>query len=363
LLSFLHLLLEVKMARKATVVILSAEERTQLEKICNRTTSEQRLVFRAKLILALSGGLSVEQVSKQLNVPAKTIIKWKKRYLAEKIDGLKDSARSGKPVTFNATEKLRIISEACKSPQHITHWSTRELQKHLQKEYNLALSHMTIQRTLKAADLKPHQVEMWMDSNDHEFETKQLKIIGLYINPPENALVLGVDEKPAIQAKDRLKPNKPMRPGSPEKMDFHYKRYGTKSLFAALSVHQGKIVAKSYDRHRTVEFLDFLSEIEKSFSHQEIYLIMDNLSTHKHQDVAAWFENRKERFHQIFTPTHASWLNQIELWFSILSRKVIKRGVFSSKQDLVQKIMNFITEYNQSAKPFQWTYSGKPLKI
>jgi transposase len=351
------------MARKASVVVLSAEERAQLEQICKRATSEQRFVFRARIILALAEGLSVVQVSQKLKIPPKTIIKWKKRYLAQQLAGLNDRSRSGKPMKFKPTEKLRIISEACKSPSHITHWSTRELQKHLQKQYNLRLSHMTIQRTLKAADLKPQHVEMWLDSSDPDFEAKQLAIIGLYLNPPENALVLGVDEKPAIQAKDRLIPNKPLRTGSPEKMDFHYKRYGTQSLFAALSVHQGRIVAKSYDRHRTVEFLDFLSEIEQSFPQQEIYLIMDNLATHKHKDVTAWFEQRNNRFHPVFTPTHASWLNQIELWFSILSRKVITRGVFSSKQDLVQKIMNFIAEYNQTAKPFQWTYTGKPLTI
>lgn len=351
------------MARKGSIVVLSSEERAQLEKICNRSTSEQRLVFRAKIILALSEGLSVQEVSQKLDVPPKTIIKWKKRYLSQKLDGLKDAPRPGKPAKFTPSEKLKVISEACKSPTHITHWSTRELRGHLKKKCGISMSHMTIQRTLKEADLKPHRVEMWLDSTDPEFEAKQLQIIGLYMNPPENALVLGIDEKPAIQAIDREKPNKPMRPGSPEKMDFHYKRYGTQSLFAALSVHQGQVVAKSYDRHRTVEFLDFLDFIEKKFPHREVYLIMDNLSTHKHQDVDTWFEKRKDRFHQVFTPTYASWLNQVELWFSILSRKVIKRGVFSSKEDLVKRIMSFIEEYNQTAKPFQWTYTGKPLAI
>jgi len=351
------------MARKGSVVVLSSQERAELERVCNRSTSEQRLVFRAKIILALSEGLSVHEASQKLHVPPKTIIKWKKRYLSQKLDGLKDAPRPGKPTKFTPSEKLKIISEACKSPKHITHWSTRELQKHLEKECGICMSHMTIQRTLKEADLKPHQVEMWLDSSDPEFEAKQLEIIGLYMNPPENALVLGVDEKPAIQANDRERANKPMRPGSPEKMDFHYKRYGTQSLFAALSVHQGQVVAKSYDRHRAVEFLDFLNFIEKKFPHREVYLIMDNLSTHKHRDVDAWFEKRKDRFHRVFTPTHASWLNQIELWFGILSRKVIKRGVFSSKEDLVQKIMSFIEEYNQTARPFQWTYTGKPLTI
>jgi len=253
--------------------------------------------------------------------------------------------------------RVRIAAEACRPPEGVTHWSTRDLAKHIG-----GVSSATVQRVLAAEEIKPHLQEMWLNSQDPDFEAKQAEIIGLYLNPPENALVLSVDERTQMQALGRIAPDKPVRPGSPAKREFEYIRHGTKSLLAALAVHSGEVTGSCYDRHTHVEFLDFLRALDKAYPSGELHLIVDNLSVHKHEDVRKWLSrHRRIRFH--FTPTHASWLNQIELWFSILSRKLLKRGIFNSKQELVAKVMDYIEMYNQTARPFQWTYTGDPLTI
>lgn len=223
---------------------------------------------------------------------------------------------------------------------------------------------MAVQRVLSAEKIKPHLSEYWLNSADPYFESKQTEIIGLYLNPPENALVISVDEKTGLQALGRKHPNKPVKKGSPEKMEFEYKRHGTVSLIASLAVHQGEVMGNCYERHTNNEFIDFLEEIDRSYGkhNKEIHLIVDNLSVHKHQNVRDWLSGHQNYFIH-FTPTHASWLDQIELWFSIYTRKIIRRGVFDSKEDLVAKTLEFIELYNKKAKPFRWTYTGNPLTI
>lgn len=203
---------------------------------------------------------------------------------------------------------------------------------------------------------------MWKDSPDPDFESKMMNIVGLYLDPPRNAIVLSVDEKTAIQALGRSSANKPVKPGQVEKINHEYIRHGTKSLIAALSVHEGTITGECFDRHSHKEFLVFLKNLAKCYPRGELHLIMDNLSMHKHKEIQKWLR-RNKRIQVHFTPTYASWLNQIELWFSILARKIIRRGVFSSKQELVNKIMEFIKYYNTQAKPFRWTYRGDPLTV
>ena len=351
------------MARKAREVALSEEERTDLKKRTHKATEEQRMVIRLKIILLASDGLETKEIAKRLGISKKTVCKWRGRYAQEGLDGLKDNERSGKPWKFSSEDRLNVITTACNPPETATHWSIRDLQKEVKKKISRSISHVTIHRILKSIDLKPHQYEMWLNSQDPEFEAKQTEIIGLYMDPPENALVLSVDEKTGMQALGRKYPNKPMRPGYPEKIESHYVRHGTKSLIAALAVHKGEVIGKCYDRHRHEEFIDFLGETEKAYPDKELHLIVDNLSVHKHKDVKKWLEEREGKIKLHFTPTHASWLNQIELWFSILSRKVLKRGIFSSRKDLVKRVMKFIEEYNQEARPFKWTYTGDPLKV
>lgn len=351
------------MARKAPKISLSKEEKKRLKTIVAKSTSEQREVMRAKIILLADQEKENQEIAKEVGLTQEIVGKWRKRFFRQRMQGLKDAERPGKPKKFDHDTRLKVIEIACRKPEEITHWSTRELAKKVNKELSVDISHMSVQRILSSADLKPHQVKMWVESRDPDFEAKMVDIVGLYLNPPENALVLSVDEKTSIQALGRKHPPKPMEPEKPERVEHEYVRHGTKSLIAALLVHKGEVMGKCYDRHRHQEFLDFLKEVETNLPDKELHLIVDNLSVHKHKNVKEYLKQRKNRIFLHFTPTHASWLNQIELWFSILSRKILKRGIFNSKKELVDSIMKFINQYNKQAKPFRWTYAGEPLRI
>lgn len=316
------------MARKAPKIALSKEQKETLRAIVTRHTSEQREVVRAKIILLADQEKENQQIAKKVGLTQEIVGKWRKRFSQQGIEGLKNAERPGKPKKFDHEVRLKVIEIACRRPERVTHWSTRELAKKVNEELSVDISHMSVQRILSFADLKPHQVKMWVNSQDPDFEAKMVDIIGLYLNPPENALVLSVDEKTSIQALGRKHPPQPMKPGKPERVDHEYVRHGTKSLIATLLVHKGDVMGKYYDRHRHQEFLDFPKEVETNFPDKELHLIVDNLSLHKHKKVKDYLEQRKDRIFFHFTPTHASWLNQIELWFSILSRKVLKRGIF-----------------------------------
>jgi len=351
------------MARKAPEIALSQEEREYLQALIARYTAEQREVLRARIILSAHEGKENQEIAKELGVTQDIVGKWRTRFFHQGKEGLEDKPRPGKPKRFDHGVRLKVIEVASRKPEGMTHWSTRELAKKVNQELAIEISHMTVQRILTSADLKPHQVKMWVNSQDPDFEAKMMDVVGLYLDPPENALVVSVDEKTSIQALGRKYPSQPMRPGEPERIDHEYVRYGTKSLIAALLVHKGDVIGKCYNRHRHQEFLDFMRTIETSFPDKELHLIVDNLSVHKHQKVKEYLKEREDRIFLHFIPTHASWLNQIELWFSILSRKVLKRGIFNSKKELVESIMNFIEQYNKEARPFRWTYKGEPLRI
>lgn len=333
---------------------LTDVERHELESIVAAPTSEQRAALRARIVLLAEQGKSTLDIAESVGVSTRVVVKWRSRYARGRLAGLADAPGRGRPRIHGADVRLKIATEACRPPEGTSQWSTRDLAAHV------GVPHVLVHRVLKAESIKPHLQEMWLNSKDPEFERKQAEIVGLYLNPPENALVICVDEKTGMQALGRKHPDKPVKPGKPAKREFEYVRYGTQSLLAALCVSDGSVAGKCYDRHTHAEFLDFLDEIAWRFPEGDLHLIVDNLSVHKHPKVVKWLEaNERVRFH--FTPTHASWLNQIEIWFSILGRKVLKRGVFSSKEDLVQQVMAFIDRHNQIAKPFRWTYTGDPL--
>ena len=351
------------MPRKAPKIALSQDEQESFRRLVRKGTAEQRHVVRAKMILLASEGKQSKDIADELGVSEQIVSKWRRRFHQETDRVLADKPRPGKPQKFDHQVRLKVIEVACRKPERVTHWSTRHLAKKVNEELAIDMSHMTVQRILSSIDLKPHQVKMWVNSQDPDFETKMMDVVGLYLNPPENALILSVDEKTSIQALGRKHPPEPMRPGKPERIDHEYVRHGTQSLIAALLVHKGDVIGKLYERHRHQEFLDFLATIEAHFPEKELHLIVDNLSVHKHQKVKEYLKERERLVFLHFTPTHASWLNQIELWFSILSRKVLKRGIFNSKKELVDSIMRFIEQYNKEAKPFRWTYAGEPLRI
>lgn len=345
------------MARRARPIQLTPEERGTLEGIVRSRTVAHRTAQRARLVLLAAGGGNDQVIADQMGLSRSTVYRWRTRFTVERLAGLEERPGRGRPPRYTETDHARVISTVCTEapPDGATHWTVRSLAQ------RTGVTPTVVHRILRAERLAPHRVKSWVTSTDPEFETKALDILGLYLNPPENALVLSVDEKTAIQALDRTQPTLPLRPGQVERRSFEYKRNGTISLYAALAVHQGEVVGQCAPRHRHQEFLDFLRLLARTYPRQELHLIVDNLSAHKHETVQRWFD-RHPRIQLHFTPTHASWLNQVELWFSILSRKVIRRGIFTSVKALVQAIMTFIQRYNQEGKPFSWTYTPDRLK-
>lgn len=350
------------MSRKKLALNLSLEEKRDLAAIIKAKTSEQRMVERCRIIIMTDEGKTLDDISSALDISRATVNLWRQKFQMKRMEGLKDEQRPGRPRSFTSEDRLRVIARACQKPENVTQWSTRDLADALKGE-NLEISKSTVNRILLETDLKPHKVEMWLTSKDPEFDEKCAQVVGLYMNPPENALVISVDEKTGMQALGKKIPSKPMKPGSPEKVEFEYIRHGTQALIASFVVQSGEVFGKTYDKHTRYEFLDFMQEVAAKYPDKDLYFIMDNFRTHKTKEVMEWVEKQGGRIHFHFTPTHASWLNQIELWFSILARKFLKRNIFISVDDMVRKLMAYIEEYNQNAKPFRWTYAGEPLKV
>lgn len=349
------------MARPAISIHLTSEEKEKLMALADRPKTEQRLAQRAKIILLAAEDHENRIIAKRVGLSVVKVCKWRQRFALFRLEGIQDQPRSGRPPQYNHDQRLQVINQACQPPSPQTHWTARDLAKKLSG--TVGMSKSSIALLLKEIDLKPHQMQMWLNSRDPDFAAKEAEVVGLYLNPPENALVISVDEKTGMQALEPIRPTRPMQPGRPEKREFEYKRHGTLSLFAALLVHKGEVIAQTASQHTHAEFLEFLKRLHRQCSKRKhLHLIVDNLATHKHKKVKEWI-SKHPRVHLHFTPTHASWLNQIELWFSILGRRLLKRGIFKSTEDLAQQVVNFIEDYNQTAKPFAWTYAGKPLKI
>lgn len=345
------------MGREVIDIKLSEQERQTLKMWVNAHKTEQRMTQRAQVILLSAEGIRVEEISKECNLSKQNCSKWRKRFWQYGIEGLKDSPRKGRPPVYNAQERLKVITLACSTPPDgSNHWSMSKL------EGATGISGSTIHRILKAGAIKPHKVDYWCGkSTDPEFENKQAAILGLYLDPPDNALVLSVDEKSQIQALDRTQPMLPLTTGKPKRLTATYKRHGTTCLLSALSVHDGYVDGRCIDRHTHQEFLAFLKYLYRKYPGKQLHLILDNFSAHKHKKVMEWVSHRR-RLTLHFTPTYASWLNQIEIWFGIFARDVIKGGVWHSKKELIDQIMYYIKKYNEEkAKPFAWTYTGKPL--
>lgn len=345
------------MSRKAKAIEMTEEQRTTLQMWTKSGKTEQRLSQRARVILLSSEEKTLKEISGLVGLSEQNCGKWRQRFEVEGIEGLRDRQRSGKPASIAPKKKASVISLACsKPPQGNTSWSVRKLSK------ETGLSSTTVHRILTGGQIKPHKVQYWCGrSTDPEFEEKQAAIIGLYMNPPENAVVLAVDEKSQIQALDRTQPSLPMKAGYPKRLTATYKRHGTTCLLAALAVHEGRVEGKCVERHTHEEFLTFLKQLYRQYPHKKLHVIADNFSAHKHSKVMDWVKSKK-RLVLHFTPTYASWLNQVEIWFNIFTRDVLKGGVWHSKNELIKQIMDYIKYYNvKKAKPFRWTYTGKPL--
>lgn len=336
---------------------LSEEDKATLSMWANSGKTEQRFAKRAKVILLSHEGMTVSDIAKATGMTPKVCSKWRKRFSELGVSGLSDMAGRGRPKVYDAQSRVDVLALACTKPvDGSTRWSVRKLAE------VSGPSKSTVQKILAAGKIKPHKTEYWCGkSPDPEFAEKRTAIIGLYLSPPENALVLCVDEKSQLQALDRTQPLLPMRPDDPARLTATYKRNGTTCLLAALAVHQGDVTAKCVDSANSQEFLKFIKRLYRQYPGKELHIIVDNLATHKQADVKAWVDSKK-RVHMHFTPTYASWLNQIEIWFNIFSRDVMRGGIWPSKQALVGQIMEYVRNYNKLwAKPFRWTYTGEPL--
>lgn len=342
--------------RPDTAIVLSKEQKHQL-KTSIKPTTQYRYVQRVNTILLASEGKNNKQIARKVGLSVVAISHWRTRFAKYGIDGLNDLQRSGKPPKYGHQERLKVIDVACQPPSFKTRWTLRELAE------KTGISKSQLHRIMHELDLKPHQFKMWLFSSDPEFEKKQADIVGLYLNPPKNAFVVCLDEKTGLQANSATHERLPMVPGQVERREFGYKRHGVLALYAAMKVHEGEVFAKAEEKHTHVEFLSFLGEVYGKWGqNRELHIVMDNFSAHKTSEVMRWAEEHTSvHFH--FTPTHASWLNQIELWFSILSRQLLSKQDFKSVSDLTRQLFAFIEEYDKNAKPFAWTYKGEPLKI
>ena len=347
------------MARLATPINLTPEEQAELITMSRSHKLEKRYVDRALIILHSSQNKSMDEIIAITGKSRPVVNKWRQRFRAYRISGLKDAPRSGKPKTITAAQQAMVIEKACSKPTGgYTNWSQKRIAQ------AVGISQSKVFQILKQADLKPHKVDYWCGkSTDPEFEEKMLNIVGLYMNPPENALVLSVDEKTQIQALDRTQPELPLSTGRPKRQTTTYKRNGTVALIAALAVHLGEVTAQTIDSNNAVNFLAFLKKLYRKYPKKHLYVIADNLNVHKHKDVKKWIDSKK-RITIHYTPTYSSWLNQIEIWFNILSKDVLKGAVWHSKEQLVKQLMEYVETYNKTrAKPFNWTYTGNVLKI
>lgn len=342
--------------RQLAPLALSSEEWSELKALVARRKTAQALAVRARIVLACAEGSQNKEVAAKLRVDEGTVSKWRRRFVEHRIDGLHDEPRSGAPRTIDDARIEGVIVKTLESlPADATHWSSRGMAK----ESGVSIS--SVQRIWRAFGLQPHRMETFKLSTDPNFVAKVRDVVGLYVSPPEHAVVLCVDEKSQIQALDRSQPMLPMRPGQPARRSHDYTRHGTTSLFAALDIATGRVIGKCYGRHRAAEFGKFLDEIEAAVPGDlDVHLVMDNYATHKTPLIRNWLAKRP-RWHVHLTPTSASWLNQVERFFALLTDKKIRRGIYRSVAALKTDIASFIGQHNADPKPFRWTKSADDI--
>lgn len=346
----------MRTGRPTTQVKLTPDERQELGSLAHRSRSAPHVARRARIILACADGGATTRIAKRLHVSATTVCKWRTRFLEDRLDGLFDEPRPGAPRRITDDQVEHVIIRTLEStPRGATQWSTRGMAK------ASGLSNATISRIWHAFSLQPHRTETFKLSPDPLLVPKVRDIVGLYIDPPDHAVVLCVDEKSQIQALDRTAPMLPLRPGQAERRTHDYKRHGTTSLFAALDVQTGKVIAETHRRHRSLEFRRFLDRIDASVPAElNVHLVLDNYGTHKTPRIWAWLAKRP-RFHVHFTPTYGSWLNLIERWFAELTTKQIRRGSHRSVAELERAIQEFLAAHNDGPRPFVWAKSADDI--
>lgn len=335
---------------------VTAQERAELEAIIASRSLPNGLVRRAKMVLWTEDGVAVAEVAQRLKVSAPAVSMWRRRFEGARVSGLHDALKSGRPRSHGDEEVARLLNLAIHSkPKAATHWTVRDLGR------SSGISKSTVQRYLKLCSVQPHRTETFKLSTDPFFVEKVRDVVGLYLNPPENAMVLCVDEKSQVQALQRTQPLLPMGLGYVEGVTHDYVRHGTTTLFAALNIANGRVIAQCKAQHRHQEFLSFLRHVEANTPAQlELHLVLDNYGTHKHARVRAWLA-KHPRIHIHHTPTYSSWLNQVERWFGIITQRAIRRGSFNSVSDLRKQIEKFVSHWNDHPRAFQWAATADSI--
>lgn len=337
-------------------IVLGEGEKLQLKTMAKSRSLPHALVIRARLVLMAADGRTNEAIARELRLSRQSVCKWRQRYLRQGLAGLHDELRPGRPRSVSDEAVARLVRKTLSTkPKDGTHWTVRSI------AHETRLSRPTVHRIWQAFGLQPHRQRHFKLSGDPFFVEKVRDIVGLYLNPPEKAVVLCVDEKSQIQALNRTQPMLPMGLGYVEGVTHDYERHGTMTLFAALDIATGQVITASKRRHRHQEYLDFLKRVDANIPpNLDIHLVVDNFATHKHPRVKRWLAARP-RYHVHYTPTYASWLNQVEIWFNLITQRAIRRGTFRSVKDLVAKIDAFVQNYNHTSRPFAWTASADSI--
>jgi len=352
---------------------ITEDERVELERRVRSNTVEARVAKRARIVLLAAEGVSNRLIAERVGMHFNQVGVWRARFETDRLAGLLDGDRPGRPPIYSHDDVLLLVKTVTEEPPDgAARWTMEALAARM-AQAGVPISPSQVWRICQALDLKPWQTESWMTSRDPEFWAKAADVCGLYLNPPANALVWSVDEKTGIQAKSRINPTRPAvpaqrdgdrrRPGIPVRREFEYRRHGTAALFAALNVHDGTVAGWVTDSTRAANFVAFLTDlVDQTPPGMQLHCIVDNLSAHATPAVEAFLDEHPQVFlHR--TPTHASWLNQVELWFSIMERRLLRNGEFGSLDHLAERIIEFIKAYNRAAKPFRWTYDARPLKV
>jgi transposase/transcriptional regulator with XRE-family HTH domain len=342
--------------RPKLVLELTDEEREQLVRWERRRKSSQAVAVRSRIVLGCAEGRANKEVAQECGVSAATVGKWRRRFCELRLDGLSDDPRPGRPPTITVRQVEEVLVATLGStPENATHWSRAKMAE------RSGLSESTVGRIWRAFDLKPHRAETFKLSNDPLFVEKVYDVVGLYVNPPEAAVVLCVDEKSQVQALARSQPAFPMMPGMPEKRTHDYLRHGTTSLFAAFNTADGTVISSTHRRHRTIEFKKFLTKIATEVPGDlDVHVICDNYGTHKSPAIQRWL-GQHPRFHMHYTPTHSSWINQVERWFAYLTDDLLRRSDHRSVQALEKDIRNWVAAWNENPKPFIWTKTAEQI--
>jgi len=347
-------------------IAVSAEDRAELERIVRARRCERRTLERAQIVLLAGEGMSAARIAERVGCSEKLVARWRSRYERDGLAGLLDLPRAGRPLTHGPETRALLIAKACTRPPQTESGQRRERWTYEELGAEVGMSGSQAHVILSRAEIKPHRTDYWMmtDYTQPEFEERLRDVCGLYVDPPANVLVVSIDEKTGIQAKAPTKPDAPPAPGKPARREHEYTRNGTQCLFACLNAQEGDVIgmpSKTRNRFDLIRFLDRCDEEIPIVEGQRIVAISDNLSTRGTEEVQQWLTDHPRWSFQ-FTPKHASWLNQVEIFFSILYRRLLKHGIFTTEGDLAEQMLAFIEIYNQKAKPFKWTYTGKVLE-